>query len=110
MNQNDIPQAIKNGKTVLGIEFGSTRIKAVLIGEDHAPIASGSYVLSIEAITFRAASQNRWMSGLSIASYFSRNAASSVLAAPSVTALLNRAVATSACTPGASDWRKRSTT
>ena len=43
MNQNDIPQAIKNGKTILGIEFGSTRIKAVLIGEDHAPIASGSH-------------------------------------------------------------------
>jgi len=31
------------GKTALGIEFGSTRIKAVLIGEDHAPIASGSH-------------------------------------------------------------------
>ena len=29
--------------SVLGIEFGSTRIKAVLIGEDHAPIATGSY-------------------------------------------------------------------
>src|SRR5512134_2624539 len=43
MNQNDIPQAIKSGKTSLGGEFGSTRIKAVLIGEDHAPIASGSY-------------------------------------------------------------------
>jgi len=27
----------------LGIEFGSTRIKAVLIGEDHIPVASGSY-------------------------------------------------------------------
>jgi sugar (pentulose or hexulose) kinase len=27
----------------LGIEFGSTRIKAVLIGADHMPIASGSY-------------------------------------------------------------------
>jgi sugar (pentulose or hexulose) kinase len=35
--------AIESGKTVLGIEFGSTRIKAVLIGEDHMPIASGSY-------------------------------------------------------------------
>lgn len=35
--------AIENGKTVLGIEFGSTRIKAVLIGEDHTPLASGSY-------------------------------------------------------------------
>ena len=43
MNQNDIPQAIESGKTILGIEFGSTRIKAVLIGEDHAPIASGSH-------------------------------------------------------------------
>ncbi|MGD8584266.1 MAG: ATPase, partial [Chloroflexota bacterium] len=43
MNQNDIVNAIENGKTVLGIEFGSTRIKAVLIGEDHSPIASGSY-------------------------------------------------------------------
>ncbi len=34
---------IKNGNAVLGIEFGSTRIKAVLIGEDHAPIASGDF-------------------------------------------------------------------
>ncbi|GHV12333.1 ATPase [Spirochaetia bacterium] len=31
-----------NGKTALGIELGSTRIKAVLIGEDYAPLASGS--------------------------------------------------------------------
>ena len=43
MNRNDTQKAIENGKTVLGVEFGSTRIKAVLIGEDHAPIASGSY-------------------------------------------------------------------
>src|ERR1041384_3255021 len=43
MHQNDTQQAIESGKTVLGIEFGSTRIKAVLIGEDHMPIASGSY-------------------------------------------------------------------
>ena len=27
----------------LGIELGSTRIKAVLIGPDHAPLASGSH-------------------------------------------------------------------
>ncbi|MBN1139501.1 MAG: FGGY-family carbohydrate kinase [Anaerolineae bacterium] len=38
-----IATAIESGGTALGIEFGSTRIKAVLIGEDHAPIASGSY-------------------------------------------------------------------
>ena len=30
-------------KYAIGIEFGSTRIKAVLIGEDHMPVASGSY-------------------------------------------------------------------
>ncbi|MCB9445916.1 MAG: FGGY-family carbohydrate kinase [Ardenticatenaceae bacterium] len=43
MNQDDNRKTIESGKTVLGIEFGSTRIKAVLIGEDHTPIASGSY-------------------------------------------------------------------
>src|SRR5512139_3740368 len=43
MDQNNIQQAIEMGKTALGVEFGSTRIKAVLIGEDHLPIASGSY-------------------------------------------------------------------
>jgi len=43
MNQDDIKKEIESGKTVLGIEFGSTRIKAVLIGEDHKPIASGSH-------------------------------------------------------------------
>lgn len=36
-------ECIENGKTVLGIEFGSTRIKAVLIDEDHHPIASGDH-------------------------------------------------------------------
>lgn len=36
-------QIIERGRTALGIEFGSTRIKAVLISEDHTPIASGSY-------------------------------------------------------------------
>ena len=43
MNRNDTQEAIDSAKTVLGIEFGSTRIKAVLIGDDHTPIASGSY-------------------------------------------------------------------
>jgi sugar (pentulose or hexulose) kinase len=43
MNLNDSQKAIEGGKTALGIEFGSTRIKAVLIGDDHAPLASGSY-------------------------------------------------------------------
>lgn len=43
MERNDTRKVIESGKTALGIEFGSTRIKAVLIGEDHAPIASGNY-------------------------------------------------------------------
>ena len=36
-------EAIKAGKAVLGIEFGSTRIKAVLVDESHTPIAMGTY-------------------------------------------------------------------
>jgi sugar (pentulose or hexulose) kinase len=38
-----IKNTIVAGKTFLGIELGSTRIKAVLIGEDFAPLASGAY-------------------------------------------------------------------
>ena len=34
---------IADGRTTLGIELGSTRIKAVLIGSDHAPIAVGAH-------------------------------------------------------------------
>ena len=36
----DAKTAILEQKTALGIELGSTRIKAVLIGADNAPIAS----------------------------------------------------------------------
>lgn len=34
---------ILEGRTVLGIELGSTRIKAVLIGEEYSVLASGSH-------------------------------------------------------------------
>lgn len=34
---------ITEGKTALGIELGSTRVKAVLIGDDALPLASGSH-------------------------------------------------------------------
>ncbi len=34
---------IESGRTALGIEFGSTRIKAVLVDEENTPIASGSH-------------------------------------------------------------------
>jgi sugar (pentulose or hexulose) kinase len=43
MNIMDIKQAIIENKTSLGIELGSTRIKAVLIDENYAPIAAGSH-------------------------------------------------------------------
>lgn len=36
-----VREQIVSGRTAIGIEFGSTRIKAVLIGEDFSPIASG---------------------------------------------------------------------
>lgn len=36
-------EAISSGRTALGIELGSTRIKASLIGPDHMPIASGGH-------------------------------------------------------------------
>ena len=38
-----IQEEIRSGKTWLGIEFGSTRIKAVLIDSKKQPIASGSH-------------------------------------------------------------------
>ena len=43
MGMTEIRDAIVNGKTALGIEFGSTRIKAVLVGEDNTPIAAGNH-------------------------------------------------------------------
>lgn len=42
-NRVNIKQAITEGETSLGIEFGSTRIKAVLIDSSFETIASGSY-------------------------------------------------------------------
>ena len=38
-----LKEIIESGKTTLGIEFGSTRVKAVLIDESFQPIASGNY-------------------------------------------------------------------
>jgi len=42
-NEETARAAIMAGRTSLGIELGSTRIKAVLIGPDHTPIATGSH-------------------------------------------------------------------
>lgn len=43
LDSSQIKEAIISGKTALGIEFGSTRIKVVLVGSDNTPIASGSH-------------------------------------------------------------------
>ena len=40
---SDVKNTIASGKAVLGIEFGSTRIKAVLVDENNMPIASGDH-------------------------------------------------------------------
>lgn len=43
MTDNEIKTQIETGKTTIGIELGSTRIKAVLIAEDSTPLASGAF-------------------------------------------------------------------
>ncbi len=43
MSHADLKEAITRGETSLGIELGSTRIKAVLINRHFETIASGSY-------------------------------------------------------------------
>lgn len=43
MNEKETAAYIEAGKAVLGIEFGSTRIKAVLIGDGNVPVAQGSH-------------------------------------------------------------------
>lgn len=40
---SDIKAVIESGKGALGIELGSTRIKAVLTDEENNPVASGGY-------------------------------------------------------------------
>lgn len=43
MNTEEIKKALEEGKSALGIEFGSTRIKAVLVTNDNVPVAAGSH-------------------------------------------------------------------
>ncbi|MFV0430046.1 MAG: xylulokinase [Arachnia sp.] len=43
MSDTAASHIISEGTTALGIEFGSTRIKAVLIGPDHQPLATGGF-------------------------------------------------------------------
>ena len=43
MNKEQIQNEIMNGQAALGIEFGSTRIKAILVAKDFSTIAVGSH-------------------------------------------------------------------
>ena len=43
LDHSQVKEDIISGKTALGIEFGSTRIKAVLVDSNNTPIASGSH-------------------------------------------------------------------
>lgn len=43
MNHEQIISEIKNGQAIVGIEFGSTRIKAELITSDNVPVAEGAW-------------------------------------------------------------------
>lgn len=43
MTQTNAKATIEAGQAILGIEFGSTRIKAVLIDQHNTPIAQGSH-------------------------------------------------------------------
>ena len=43
LDKKTVQEAIAAGKTALGIEFGSTRIKAVLSDEENKVIAIGNY-------------------------------------------------------------------
>ncbi len=53
MNTEQIKQAIHAGETCMGMEFGSTRVKAVLLNAEHEVIAGG-------AVTW----ENKWEGGI----------------------------------------------
>ncbi len=43
MKKEELSAFLQSGQGILGIELGSTRIKAVLIDDTHAPVAMGAY-------------------------------------------------------------------
>lgn len=43
MDNAEKRNAIESGRTALGVEFGSTRIKAVLVAKDGTPLAQGGF-------------------------------------------------------------------
>ena len=43
MMKNSMPQPVNSNALYLGIELGSTRIKAAAIDEAYVPVSSGDY-------------------------------------------------------------------
>ncbi len=52
-SQDQVAEKISSGRTSLGIEFGSTRIKAVLIDDERNTIATGSSCASAKSASPR---------------------------------------------------------
>ncbi|HOA32917.1 MAG TPA: ATPase, partial [Clostridia bacterium] len=50
MSVDKVIECISCGRTSLGIEIGSTRIKSVLITDAHKPVATGSFEWESEYI------------------------------------------------------------
>ena len=53
MEREKIAEVIRSGKAVLGMEFGSTRIKAVLVDPEGNPIAIPAVTAGRTALKIR---------------------------------------------------------
>lgn len=67
-------EAVEQGRATLGIELGSTRIKAVLVGDDHAVLASGGHAWENQLV------DGRWTYSLDAVWYGLRAAVADLLA------------------------------
>ena len=47
-----IKRAIQDGRTILGLEFGSTRIKAVLVDGTHRAVAQATWAWENSLVSY----------------------------------------------------------
>ena len=73
--KSDAKSTIEAGKAILGIEFGSTRIKAVLIDQENKPIAQGSHSWENQLVDLQCGSYLAWPARLLCRSPFQRKKA-----------------------------------